>query len=81
MATEAEGIERERGASGLPTARRRKGKLDCTVILLVVAVAAGCLGSMGVGTRAMASLLLALAGMGGIALFIAWIYLRKRNPP
>ncbi|MGH7973249.1 MAG: hypothetical protein ACREIC_31410 [Limisphaerales bacterium] len=48
-------------------------------LLLAVLVMIACLGAMGVGGRAMAELLLALGGMGGIAVAIAWLFLRNSS--
>ena len=49
-------------------------------LLITVFVILLCLVAIGVGTRAIAALFLAFGGMGGIALIIAWVFLRKPSP-
>ena len=47
------------------------------VLALGVLAMIGSLGAMGVGLRAMGELLLALVSMLGVALLVAWPFLRK----
>lgn len=49
-------------------------------LLLAVVVLLACLGAIGVGVTAMAELWLALGAMGGIALVISWLFLRRTAP-
>lgn len=55
--------------------------LKWMAILLCVAAIGGCLGAMGVGSAMLGVLLLSLLLMVGVALLIAWPFLRKRTPP
>lgn len=49
--------------------------------LLFLAAGIACLGALGVGTKALVDLALALAVMGCISLLIAWPFLRKPPTP
>lgn len=46
---------------------------------VTLGLAALCMAGMGVTPRAGALLFLAVAAMGGIAGFIAWVFLRRRG--
>jgi hypothetical protein len=47
---------------------------------LILALAFACFGALGIGTRAMELLLIAVCGVVCAASVIAWVYLRKRSP-
>jgi hypothetical protein len=51
--------------------------LKWIMLFLTVAATAGCLVGLGVGARAMAKMLIALAAMAGAASLMAWPFLRR----
>jgi len=50
------------------------------MMMLALGAVAGCMGAMGVGTIALAKLLLALCLTSGVSILIAWPFLRKAGP-